>query len=220
MAPIWRFIWLVVCIASLAICVPVILSGTLRATYVSAVDRKIASIWPPEYAFVGDSLTANCNWRWELGTFSIINLAVGGTSIRDIAHQLIQALALKAEFVFIEGGINDVILDSAPVDRIASDFGTLLGEIPLHQKAVVTLIPFVSYHLLSDRIEAANSAIKSLVETRRLPIVDLNPKLASEGVRKGEMTTDGIHFTEKACAIWADEIRAEVDALKSSGSPL
>jgi lysophospholipase L1-like esterase len=206
-----RVIRLAVCIAAIAIAVPVVLSGALRSAYLSLVDRKVASIWPPKYAFVGSSLTTNCNWRWELGSFSVINLAVGGTDIRDIARQTIQARELRADFTFVEAGINDVILETAPAGRIGSDFEYLLQQIAPGQKTFVTLIPFVSDHSFADRIEAANSAIGSLVKLRGLPIIDLNPKLSSQGVRRPEMTTDGVHFTHQACQIWADEIRAALN---------
>lgn len=216
MMRVWRYAWLTVCIISVAVAFSVLLSGTLRSAYIATIERKLASIWPPKYAFVGDSLTANCNWKWELGTFSVINLAVGGTDIRDIRHQLGQAIALKVKVIFIEAGINDVVLEAAPTEQVSQDFEYLLRQVPANQKAVVTLIPLVSERWFADRIEAANSAIASLSKSRELPIIDLNPDLASRGVRKEEMTTDGIHFTEKACRIWAEKIRAKMASLTST----
>jgi lysophospholipase L1-like esterase len=214
MTLILRLVLLIICIASIAFTISVLLSGALRSAYVFTIERKIALIWPPEYAFVGDSLTTGCNWRWELGKLSVINLGGGGTEIRDITRQMNQALALKANIILIEGGINDVIFGSASIERIGRDFEFLLQQLPVGQKAVITLIPFVSNRSLSNRIEAANSTIKLIVEARRLPIIDLNDKLASGRVRRTEMTTDGIHFNHRACQIWADQIRAIVDSLK------
>lgn len=215
MALIRRLLIVIVFFASFAIAVPVLLSGTLRSAYVSTLDRKIASIWRPKYAFVGDSLTAGCNWRWELGELAVINLGIGGADIKDIARQVVQASALKVAFMSIEGGINDVILEAAPVERIGQDFGYLLERIPADQKAVVTLIPLVSYQSLTAKIEAANSALRSLAEGRGLPIVDLNSRLAPQGVRRPETTTDGIHFTREVCRIWAEEIRDKFASLET-----
>jgi lysophospholipase L1-like esterase len=212
MTSIGRLICLVVCIAAIAIAVPVILSGTLRSAYLALVDRKIASIWPPKYAFVGDSLTTNCDWRWEIGSLSVLNLAVGGTDIRDIARQSIRARELRANFILVEAGVNDVILESSPTERIGYDFDYLLQQIPVGQKTVVTLIPFVSDHSFTEKIEAANATISSLVKPRGLPIIDLNPELSSQGVRRPEMTTDGVHLTHHACRVWADEIRAALNS--------
>lgn len=185
------------------------LSGTLRSAYMSVVERKIASIRRPQYALVGDSLTADCDWRWELGTLSVVNLGLGGSDIRDIAHQVVGALVLKPAVLAIEGGINDILLESVSATRVAEDFADLLRKIPTGQKTLVTLIPFVSSRSSAAKIEDANSAIKALAEARGLSIIDLNSKLAVAGVRKSEMTTDGIHFTRDACRIWAEEIRAQ-----------
>ena len=214
MTLILRLVLLIICIASIAFTISVLLSGALRSAYVFTIERKIALIWPPEYAFVGDSLTTGCNWRWELGKLSVINLGGGGTEIRDITRQMNQALALKANIILIEGGINDVIFGSASIERIGRDFEFLLQQLPVGQKAAITLIPFVSSRSLANRIEAANSTIRLLVEARQLPIIDLNDKLASGGVRRNEMTSDGVHFTHRACQIWADQIRATVDSLR------
>ncbi len=185
------------------------LSGTLRSAYVLVVERKIALIRPPHYALIGDSLTADCNWRWELGPLSVINLATGGSDIRDISHQVVAALVLKPAVLAIEGGINDILLDGVSATHIAQDFADVLREIPTGQRAVFTLIPFVSSRSNNAKIEDANSAIKALADARGLSIIDLNPKLAVEGIRKPEMTTDGIHLTQGACRIWAEEMRAQ-----------
>jgi lysophospholipase L1-like esterase len=209
MIRVWRIAWLTLSVASIAIAVSVFLSGTLRSAYLLVMERKIASVWPPRYALVGDSLTANCNWRWELGTASVVNLGVGGSDIRDVSHQIAQALILKPSVLAIEGGINDVLLEGASATRIEEDFTDLLRAVPSAQKAVVTLVPFVSSRSSSGKIADANSRMKTLAEARGFPIIDLNLVLARGGVRIPKMTTDGIHFTRDACRIWAEELRAK-----------
>lgn len=209
MVPVWRFARHAICVASTVIAIPVLLSGTMRSTYLSVAEKKIATIWPLQYAFVGSSLTANCNWMWDLGTLSVVNLGVWGSDIRDISHQVVQALILRPSFLAIEGGINDVLLNDISAARVAEDYDYMLRQIPAGQRTAVTLIPFVSNRSNNAKIEAANSGIKAVAETRGVRIIDLNPRLAIDGVRKPEMTTDGVHFTRQACRIWADEISAK-----------
>ena len=62
-----RAIWIAVCLLCLAISVPVVLSGNLRFAYATTMLRKLAWLWPQDYAFIGDSLTLNCTWRWVTG---------------------------------------------------------------------------------------------------------------------------------------------------------
>jgi len=52
--------------ALIPIFVPVIFSQPVREAYLQIVNRQIAKIAPPEFVFIGDSLTANGNWRWLL----------------------------------------------------------------------------------------------------------------------------------------------------------
>src|SRR5215469_7819984 len=109
MLSIWRFVWIISCVVSIAIAVPVLFSGSLRSDYAFVINRKLASVWPPKYVFVGNSLTVGCNWSWELGSLSVINFAKGGVIIREIARQLVGALQLKPKYIFVEAGLNDVL---------------------------------------------------------------------------------------------------------------
>jgi len=213
MSSIWRFVRSTVCVFAIALAAPVLFSDSLRTQYALLINTKLASIWPPKYAFVGDSLTVRCNWRWELGTLSVINFAAGGVVIGEVARQLaeVSRLKLKPKFIFVEGGINDIFL-GASVDGITQDFQFLLRQLPANQKAIVTLIPFTSDHSLTHNIEAANSTIRSQAESRGLSIIDLNPLIGAQGIRKPDMTTDGVHFTRKACLVWVDEIRQKINS--------
>ena len=203
----WKILRAATNIIAFAVTLAVLLSGSVRTALLATIDRKIASISPPQYAVVGDSLTADCNWRWNLGTLSAINLGTGGTNIREIARQVNQAFALKTKFVSIEAGINDVLLEGASIQRVEQDFKILLQQIPPDRTAIVTLIPYVSDGSLSNKIDAANGIIRSLATARGLAVVDLNPNVASNGIRNPDMTTDGIHLSSNACRVWANKIR-------------
>lgn len=210
-------IWAAVSIISVTISLLVFMSGSTRSAFLLAIYRKIALVSPPGYAFVGDSLTAQCDWRLQLmkNPFGVINLASGGAAIRAVVSQVSQADSIGAEYVLIAAGLNDVILDDAPIDQIERDFGYLLRKIGA-KKAIVTLIPYVSDAAFSERISGANRSIAILARQRGYPVIDLNPELAPEGVRKPEMTTDGVHFTPLACSIWLRAIRRQIAAQNAS----
>jgi len=204
-----RAIWIAVCLLCLAISVPVVLSGNLRFAYATTMLRKLAWLWPQDYAFIGDSLTLNCTWRWVTGRpLSTVVLASGGQGIWEMAPQVSLARALGAKYLFIAAGIADIPRDST--DEIARNFDFLLRGVGAGQTAIVTLIPFVSDPALAPSIKAANSAIAAAAKQRGFSVVDLNPALASDGVRKPEMTYDGIHFTHQACTIWNEAIEAQI----------
>ena len=86
-----RAAWFIVCLLSLFIAVPVVLSDRLRSDYVMAVYRKLAWIWPQEYALVGDSLALDCPWPRAFGKpGSTVVLAQGGKGIRESAQQIVR----------------------------------------------------------------------------------------------------------------------------------
>ena len=206
-----RAIWIAVCLLSLAISVPVVLSGQLRFAYTTTMLRKLAWLWPQDYAFIGDSLTLDCTWRRVTGRpLSTVVLAQAGQAIREIAPQVGLARALGAKHLFIAAGINDILLSRESTDQIARSFDFLLRGVDGGQTAVVTLIPFVSDPALAPSIMAANAAIAAAAKQRGFSVVDLNSALAPGGIRKPETTYDGIHFTPQACSIWNEAIAAQI----------
>jgi hypothetical protein len=212
MRALTRAACIVICALSFLISVPVVLSGPLRSAYMITVFRKAAWIWPHEYAFIGDSLTLDCPWRWAMGRpLSTVVLAVGGESIREVAKQISLARHVGAKHLFIAAGLNDIILEHEPTEQIARSFDFLLRRIDVGQTALVTLIPYVSDPTLAPSIRAANAIISDMAKRRGFVVIDLNPILASkDNVRRPEMTTDGLHFTSQACAVWMDAVKAQI----------
>jgi hypothetical protein len=196
---------------SLLISFVVLASGSVRLAFSEAVLRSVARIVPLKYAFVGDSLTVGCSLGWRIGAapFEAINFARGGADIRAVGGQVGQVVALRPKFLFIAAGGNDA-LEHVPTEQIAYQFKLLLSIIPESQRVVVTLIPYASDKAITDDITAANVTISTLVTERGMAIIDLNPLLSSDGVRKPEMTSDGIHMTERACEVWERMIKAQL----------
>jgi lysophospholipase L1-like esterase len=142
---------------------------------------------------------------------STVVLAVGGETIREVAKQISLARDVGAKHLFIAAGLNDIILQHEPTEQIARSFDFLLRRIDVGQTALVTLIPYVSDPALAPSIRAANAIIADIAERRGFVVIDLNPILASkDNVRGPEMTTDGLHFTSQACAVWMDAVKAQI----------
>jgi lysophospholipase L1-like esterase len=71
-----------------------------------------------------------------------------------------------------------------------------LRRLGKEQKSVVTLIPYISDRN-TDRITARNEAITELSLKRGISVLDINPLLSVGGIRRPEMTTDGIHLSRQ-----------------------
>jgi hypothetical protein len=202
-------------IASFMMVVLGLMSGTIRSYVSMLIDRQVARAWPFTYAVVGDSLAAECPWKWSFGfsPVALSNLAVSGADIRAITRQVELAQYLRPQVVFISGGINDLINNEGPLGAIRFDFALLLCRLGKQQKSSVTLIPFISDRNFTDRITAANAAIAELSLKHGISVLDINPLLSAGGVRRPEMTRDGIHLSALACQTWIAAVKSRLAAI-------
>jgi lysophospholipase L1-like esterase len=200
-------------IASFVMVVLGLMSGTIRSYVSMLIDRQVARAWPSTYAVVGDSLAAECPWKWSFGLspLAVTNLAVRGADLRDITHQIDRAHYFRPQVVIISGGINDLINNEAPLDAIRFDFALLLRRLG-KQKSIVTLIPYISDRNFTNRITAANEAIAELAFKHGTSVLDINPLLSAGGVRRPEMTRDGIHLSALACQTWIAAVKSQLAA--------
>jgi lysophospholipase L1-like esterase len=188
-----------------------LMSRTVRSHVPVLIDRQMARVWPFTYAIVGDSLAAQCPWKWTFGLspVAVANLATGGADLRHISRQIELAQDLRPQVMLISGGGNDIIYE-ASLDAIRHDFGLLLRRLGKEQRSVVTLIPYTSDRNFSDRITAANEVISELSSQQGISIIDINPSLSVNGVRRSDMTTDGIHLSALACRAWIDAVKSRL----------
>ncbi|MBG0810155.1 SGNH/GDSL hydrolase family protein [Methylosinus sp. H3A] len=181
-------------------------AGTRRAFRI-ALHKRVARLRPPRVAIVGDSLAAQCDWR-RLGSrpFDVLRLAVGGATLKDIGAQIVEARMIGVRCFVIDGGLNDLLFDEAPLAQIDHDFRALLRRLPENARGVLMLSPHVADPAQAPRIDEANRLMRALAEARGLAVVDLQPRLSEGGARRLEMTDDGLHFSPLATEIWVEAV--------------
>ena len=162
----------------------------------------------PRIIVVGDSLAACCpfgklSWR-PLG---VLSLAKGGATLEEIGGQITRARGIAARYVIIDGGVNDILFHDAPREQIERDFRALLRRLDDGARAIFTLMPHVADPAYSERIEAANRRMAALCAEHGVAVLDLNPEVSAGGVRRPEMTDDGLHFSARANEAWIAAVR-------------
>jgi len=162
----------------------------------------------PRVIVVGDSLAACCpfaklSWR-PLG---VLTLAKGGSTLKEIGGQILRARGIAARHVIIDGGLNDILFHDAPPEQIEHDFRALLRRLDDGATAIFTLMPHVADPAYSEQIEAANRRMAALCAEHGVAVLDLNPELSTDGVRRPEMTDDGLHFSARANEAWIAAVR-------------
>jgi hypothetical protein len=162
----------------------------------------------PRVIVVGDSLAACCpfaklSWR-PLG---VLTLAKGGATLKEIGGQILRARGIAARHVIIDGGLNDILFHDAPPEQIEHHFRALLRRLDDGATAIFTLMPHVADPAYSEQIEAANRRMAALCAEHGVAVLDLNPELSTDGVRRPEMTDDGLHFSARANEAWIAAVR-------------
>ena len=192
---------------------PIILNQPARRAYFLLIDRQIAKVVPPRFVFAGDSLTANGNWGWMLARnpLSATNLAEYGASINEVTVQVARAGAYHAEFLLVMAGTNDIVTYHHTLEQIICNYRFLLDKTPIEQRLIVTLIPYTSFPEYTDDIRAANTEIRRLLERKGADIIDINTRVSTNGILHRELTTDGIHFNQRAYQIWSNEILKRIE---------
>jgi hypothetical protein len=162
----------------------------------------------PRVIVVGDSLAACCPFgKLSRRPLGVLTLAKGGATLKEIGEQILQARGIAARYLVIDGGLNDILFHDAPPEQIEHDFRALLRRLDDGARAIFTLMPHVADPAYSERVEAANRRMAALCAERGVAVVDLNPELSAGGVRRPEMTDDGLHFSPRANEAWIAAVK-------------
>jgi hypothetical protein len=179
-----------------------------RAALHLALARRFRLL-APKIVVLGDSLAACCPFRTlSRRPFGVLSLARGEATLKEIAGQALQARDFGAQWIFLDGGLNDLLTDAATPEQIAADFRVLLRRLPPGRKAVFALAPYTADRASTPLIDAANARMAALCAEAGVAVLDLNPLLSADGVRlSAMMTDDGLHFSPAANAAWLAALR-------------
>jgi hypothetical protein len=188
-------------------------SETVRPPAILAAQRAIATIYPPELVVIGDSLAERCSWH-KLGSspFAVVNLAKGGSVLRQIVPQADDARLMGARTVLVNGGTNDLIVDRAPVSQIEFDFKILMRALDRVPRKTVTLVPYTSKPTQNQSHDAANAAIRRIAAEKGADVIDINAAITKDGLLRSDMTDDGLHFNSRGCEAWLAAVKASASA--------
>ena len=162
----------------------------------------------PRVIVVGDSLAACCPFgKLSRRPLGVLSLAKGGATLEEIGGQISRARGIAARNIIIDGGLNDILFYDAPPEQIEHDFRALLRRLDNGARPIFTLMPHVADSAYSERIEAANRRMAALCADHGVAVLDLNPEVSTGGVRRPEMTDDGLHFSARANKAWIAAVR-------------
>lgn len=179
-----------------------------RKSLYGIMDSDTASI-----VFLGNSLTAYCDWGELLNLPGIKNRGIPGDRINGVVDRLEDIIRLHPEQLFLMIGINDLLFDepSSVVRKYQQLIDRLQSEIPgcqLYLKSVLPVNNQVRNTFINNEdVQLVNEAIQDLAQERAIPFIDLRPLLCDpSGQLDAEFTEDGVHLNGSAYKLWAAEL--------------
>lgn len=165
-----------------------------------------------EVVMIGDSLTERPDWRAIFPTVSIANRGIAGDTVAGVLSRMDQITATKARKAFIMLGVNE-LQESEPSTVIVPyiDLVTGLrnsGMAVFVQSTLMTRVPS-----LNAKITALNAQLRQICDADRLcTYIDLNQRIAPDGVLRPEFAIDSIHINANGYAVWRDVIAPSITA--------
>jgi acyl-CoA thioesterase-1 len=214
----------------LACAIAMLVAGGTAGVPAGAAVQQPAPAGTPRIVALGDSLTSGrgigkaaaypavLQQRLdEAGLpFEVVNAGVSGATSADGVRRLADALEGNVAVLIVALGANDG-LRGAPVDRLASNLGRIIGEAQARGIAVLLCgmeaLPIygLDYSLQFHRVYV------ELAERHQLPLVPF--MLAGVIGREGMMQRDRIHPTAEGARVIADNIWPHLAPLLESARP-
>lgn len=178
----------------------------------SIASFKAHPVGSDNIVFLGNSITARCNWAKLFNNPLIKGRGISGDLTFGVLERMDEIIAGHPKKVFILIGIND-ISRNVPDSIIERNHRKMVAKIragsPETQIYFCTLLPvnpsfgkFPNHYGKDGHILAVNAAIRKL-KAKNVNIVDLYPNfLDSENHLKAEYCVDGLHPNDAGYQVW------------------
>lgn len=170
-----------------------------------------------EIIFLGNSLTAYCEWGELFGDPKIINRGIPGDHIFGILERIEEIEERKPRKIFLMIGVNDLLFHEA--ETVIKYYEELLKQmVPRFTNTeiyVQSLLPInneVKQTTIDNRdIIKINQAIEKLADSKELIFLNLFPHFLNKAGNLDEKyTQDGIHLNGTAYLVWKKAIEQYV----------
>lgn len=161
--------------------------------------------------FVGNSITANCDWAELFKINTIKNRGIGGDVIEGVVHRLPEILSGKPAKIFMEIGTNDLELQHS-VERIVSDYEKMVQLIrtssPTTRLYVESILPtFKDPYRANKNIQLINSSLNEISEKNGAIYINLFDLLKNSNNELDiQYSLDGLHLNAKGYLILKKEL--------------
>lgn len=163
--------------------------------------------------FLGNSITAQCEWAELFGDPKILNRGIPGDATDGILARLPHILRHNPKKLFLMIGVNDLFFHDIPYiinnyEKIIQQIKEKSPETDLFIQSVLPVNNEVKNTTIDNELIARlNEGIKKIADRNEVVFIDLFSKFIDEGGNlKANFTSDGIHLNGHAYLLWKQEI--------------
>ena len=167
---------------------------------------------------LGNSITAECEWRELLQNEFIINRGVIGDGTLDILERLTPIIEAKPKKIFLLIGVNDLLFHSLSTigenyEKIVERLKTETPETALYLESILPIHNDLRRNGLKNAdIDALNGQVFALSQKYSATYIDLASKLKNtEGSLREDLSLDGIHLNGEGYQILGENLKKYVD---------
>ena len=167
---------------------------------------------------LGNSITAECEWRELLQNEFIINRGVIGDGTLDILERLTPIIEAKPKKIFLLIGVNDLLFHSLSTigenyEKIVERLKTETPETALYLESILPIHNDLRRNGLKNAdIDALNGQVFALSQKYSATYIDLAAKLKNtEGSLREDLSLDGIHLNGEGYQILGENLKKYVD---------
>ncbi|MEB3199711.1 MAG: GDSL-type esterase/lipase family protein [Synechococcaceae cyanobacterium] len=167
-------------------------------------------------SFVGDSITAEGNWRTWFAGVPLVNEGIPGNTTLDVLARLESIQARRPHTVLLMLGINDLLRGAEPrdaaarIDRIRRQLRERGGSRVVVQ-STLACEPSACGAAMVERVRRLNQLLRGL--TPAGDYLDVDAVLSDgSGLRRG-YSRDGLHLNQAGYERWRALLRQELPTL-------
>jgi lysophospholipase L1-like esterase len=171
-----------------------------------------------DIVFLGNSLTAQCDWADLLDNPKIKNRGIPGDSSDGVLERLGLILEQKPSQIFLMIGINDLLFH--PPEYVIQNYKSIVERIrntaPETQLFLYSILPVNSQiriiPIKNDDIRLINQSIQKIAADNDLIYIDLHTHFTNkDGALFAKFTSDGIHLNGDGYLLWKGLIEAYLE---------
>jgi lysophospholipase L1-like esterase len=166
-----------------------------------------------EIIFLGNSITANCEWAELFGNPNIKNRGIGGDDTDGILERLNEVTESNPSKIFIMIGVND-LAESKTVTYIVENYKKIIAQIrqssftsKVYIQSILPTDDSIHYTQKNTDIIKINDQLKLIAEENGATYIDLFSIFKSDNNQLNpEYSRDGLHINGKGYMLWKSTI--------------